>query len=249
MKAIFIAAGQGSRLGSFTKDLPKPLVAVNDKSILERQIELLRKNNISEIIIVTGYKKEKFKFQNVDYLHNPNFLEDEQAGSLMRARSKFSGDVIVMFGDILFDEEILLQMLNSNAEISIAIDKQWEKSYEERKDNPIDKADKVLLEKNKIIQISAKKIQSDKNNDVGELLGIMKLSQKGSQILIEHYERLEKNHNGQFHDAESFKKAKFVDILQELIALGVEITPVPITGNWCEIDTPDDLARAKKIFL
>ena len=49
MKAIFIAAGQGSRLGSFTKDLPKPLVPVNGKSILERQIELLHKNNISEI--------------------------------------------------------------------------------------------------------------------------------------------------------------------------------------------------------
>ena len=222
---------------------------MNGKSILERQIELLHKNNISEIIIVTGYKKEKFKLQNVDYLYNPNFHEDEQAGSLMRARSKFSDDVIVMFGDILFDEEILLQMLNSTAQISIAIDKQWEKSYEQRKDNPIDKADKVLLENNKIIQISAKKIQSGQNNDVGELLGIMKLSQKGSQILIEHYERLEKNHDGQFHDAESFKKAKFVDILQELIILGIEITPVPITGNWCEIDTPDDLARAKKIFL
>ena len=75
MKAIFIAAGQGSRLGSFTKDLPKPLVPVNGKSILERQIELLHKNNISEIIIVTGYKKEKFKLQNVDYLYNPNFHE------------------------------------------------------------------------------------------------------------------------------------------------------------------------------
>ena len=81
MKAIFIAAGRGSRLGSLTEDLPKPLVDINGKSIIERQIELLRKKNIDDIIIVTGYKKEKFEFKNVKYIFNPNFLTDEQAGS------------------------------------------------------------------------------------------------------------------------------------------------------------------------
>jgi len=249
MKAIFIAAGQGSRLGSLTEDLPKPLVDINGKSIIERQIELLHKKNIDDIIIVTGYKKEKFEFKNVKYVFNPNFLVDEQAGSLMSARQKFSGDILIMFGDILFDENILQQVLDSKGDISIAIDKDWEKSYQERNDNPIDKADKVLLKNEKIIKISAKQIDSQQNEDTGELLGIMKLSQNGSKILIEHYERLEKNHTGKFHDAESFKKAKFVDILQELLSLEIEINPIPINGNWCEIDTPDDLTRAKKIFL
>lgn len=249
MKAIFIAAGQGSRLGSLTEDLPKPLVDINGKSIIQRQIELLHKKNIDDIVIVTGYKKEKFEFKNVKYVFNPNFLIDEQAGSLMSARQNFFGDVLIMFGDILFDESILQQVLDSKGDISIAIDKDWEKSYQERNDNPIDKADKVLLKNEKIVKISAKQIDSQKNKDTGELLGIMKLSQNGSKILIEHYERLEKSHAGNFHDAESFKKAKFVDILQELLSLGIEINPIPIDGNWCEIDTPDDLARAKKIFL
>ena len=249
MKAIFIVAGLGSRLGSLTKDLPKPLVDINGKSIIQRQIELLHKKNIDDIVIVTGYKKEKFEFKNVKYVFNPNFLIDEQAGSLMSARQNFFGDVLIMFGDILFDESILQQVLDSKGDISIAIDKDWEKSYQERNDNPIDKADKVLLKNEKIVKISAKQIDSQKNKDTGELLGIMKLSQNGSKILIEHYERLEKSHAGNFHDAESFKKAKFVDILQELLSLGIEINPIPIDGNWCEIDTPDDLARAKKIFL
>ena len=127
MKAVFIAAGQGSRLGSLTNDLPKPLVDVNGKSIIERQIDLLHKKNINDIVIVTGYKKEKFTFKNIEYVFNPNFLIDEQAGSLMSARQKFSDDVLVMFGDILFDEQILEQVLNANGQISIAIDKDWEK--------------------------------------------------------------------------------------------------------------------------
>jgi len=62
------------------------------------------------------------------------------------------------------------------------------------------------------------------------------------------FEKLENSHTGKFHDAASLKKAKFVDILQELISLGIIITPVYIEGKWCEIDTPYDLKRAKNIF-
>ena len=249
MKAIFIAAGEGSRLENLTKDLPKPLVDVNGKSIIERQIELLRKNNVNDIIVVTGYKKEKFTFKNIKYIHNPNFREQEQTGSLMVARSEIVGDILIMFGDILFEETILQQMLNSKCDIVIAIDKNWEKSYEERPDNPKSEADKVLIKDDKVIQISAKNIKiNDNDNNIGELLGLMKLSPKGSKILIEQYKKLENSHVGKFHDAPSFKKAKFVDILQELLSLGIIITPVSIIGKWCEIDTKHDLEIAKKMF-
>ena len=248
MKAIFIAAGEGLRLENITKDLPKPLVNVNGKSIIERQISLLRKNNVNDIVVTTGYKKEKFTFKNIEYVHNPNFREQEQTGSLMVARSKIVGDVLIMFGDILFDEIILQQILDSKGDIVIAVDKNWEKSYEERHDNPKSEADKVLIKDNKVIQISAKNIEVNDDNDVGELLGLIKLSMKGSKILIDQYEKLENSHIGKFHDAVSFKKAKFVDMLQELLSSGIVITPVSIKGKWCEIDTKHDLEIAKKMF-
>ena len=248
MKAIFIAAGEGLRLENITKDLPKPLVDVNGKSIIERQISLLRKNNVNDIVVTTGYKKEKFTFKNIEYVHNPNFREQEQTGSLMVARSKIAGDILIMFGDILFDEMILQQMLDSKGDIVIAVDKNWEKSYEERHDNPKSEADKVLIKDNKVIQISAKNIEVNDDNDVGELLGLIKLSMKGSKILIDQYEKLENSHIGKFHDAVSFKKAKFVDMLQELLSSGIVITPVSIKGKWCEIDTKHDLEIAKKMF-
>ena len=248
MKAIFIAAGEGLRLENITKDLPKPLVDVNGKSIIERQISLLRKNNVNDIVVTTGYKKEKFTFKNIEYVHNPNFREQEQTGSLMVARSKIVGDILIMFGDILFDEIILQQMLDSKGDIVIAVDKNWEKSYEERHDNPKSEADKVLIKDDKVIQISAKNIEVNDDNDVGELLGLIKLSMKGSKILIDQYEKLENSHIGKFHDAVSFKKAKFVDMLQELLSSGITITPVSIKGKWCEIDTKHDLEIAKKMF-
>ena len=68
MKAIIIAAGQGLRLGDLTKNLPKSLLDINGKSILERQTELLQANGITEIIVVTGPNQEKFSDKKLKYV-------------------------------------------------------------------------------------------------------------------------------------------------------------------------------------
>ena len=249
MRAIILAAGSGLRLGQHTKDIPKALLDLNGKSILERQISLLRQHGINEIFVVTGYQREKHTLKDIEYIFNPRYTETEQLTSMMVARTKISADVLVIFGDIVFDAQILQQILASNDNIAIAVDFDWEKSYTERPDNPKSLADKVLIDQKKILQISAKITSLDmKNQQIGEFLGIIKLSRKGSKIMVEKYEELESSHRGKFHDADSLEKAKLVDILQELIDSKIEIYSISITGKWCEIDTPKDLERARKIF-
>lgn len=249
MRAIILAAGSGLRLGQHTKDIPKALLDLNGKSILERQISLLRQHAINEIFVVTGYQREKHTLKDIEYIFNPRYAETEQLASMMVARTKISDDVLVIFGDIVFDEQILQQILVSNDDIGIAIDLDWEKSYNERPDNPKSLADKVLIYQKKIQQISAKITSlSMKNQQIGEFLGVIKLSRRGSKIMVQKYQELERSHKGKFHDASSLEKAKLVDILQELIDSKIEIYPIPITGKWCEIDTPKDLERARKIF-
>ena len=189
MNAIILAAGSGSRLEQDTQDIPKALVDVNGKSILERQISLLRKHGINEIFIVTGYKKEKHVLKDVEYFFNPKYSETEQLESMMVDREKIYGDVLVIFGDIIFDSNILQQVLAANDNISIPIDLDWEKSYNERTDNPKSLADKVLISEKKIIQISAKEIPLEsKNVEIGEFLGIIKFSTNASKIIIKKYE-------------------------------------------------------------
>ena len=249
MRAIILAAGSGLRLGQHTKDIPKALLDLNGKSILERQISLLRQHGINEIFVVTGYQREKHTLKDIEYIFNPRYAETEQLASMMVARTKISDDVLIIFGDIVFDEQILQQILVSNDDIGIAIDLDWEKSYNERPDNPKSLADKVLIYQKKIQQISAKITSlSMKNQQIGEFLGVIKLSRRGSKIMVQKYQELERSHKGKFHDASSLEKAKLVDILQELIDSKIEIYPIPITGKWCEIDTPKDLERARKIF-
>ena len=249
MRAIILAAGSGLRLGQHTKDVPKALLDLNGKSILERQISLLREHGVNEIFVVIGYKREKHILKDIEYIFNPRYSETEQLASMMVARTKIFDDVLVIFGDIIFDSQILQQILASNDDIAIAIDLDWEKSYNERPDNSKSLADKVLLNQKKILRISTKETSLDiENQTVGEFLGVIKLSANGSRTIIKKYEELEKSHVGRFHDANSLEKAKLADILQELIDSKIEISFIPVNGKWCEIDTPKDLERARKNF-
>ena len=245
MKAIFIAAGFGSRLKSETKDIPKPLVEINGCSILERQVSLFKKNGIKDIVIIVGPQKDKFTLKDVRYIHDVDFDKHEQLGSLMAAKSEINDDVIILFADILFDEIVLNQILQSTDDMAIALDLDWEKSYLERTDNPSSEADKILIKNEKILKIS-KNIDSHNDDEkIGEFLGIMKLSKNGGDILLKKYSNLKKHHVGSFHTANSFQQAYLTDMLQEIIDSGIDISPIVVDGNWCEIDTVEDLEKVK----
>mgnify|MGYP003993207777 FL=1 len=59
MKAIILAAGRGSRMGGLTEELPKCLVQLHGKTLLEWQIAALRRGGVEEIAIVTGYRRKQ----------------------------------------------------------------------------------------------------------------------------------------------------------------------------------------------
>ena len=248
MKAILIAAGEGSRMGALTQNLPKPLVDVNGSSIIERQLALLRKNSILDIVIVTGPHSEKFDFSDVNYVNDKNFKEHDQLGSLMCAKDSLADDVIILFTDIIFEESILEQILESKYDVTIAVDMNWEELYRNRKNNSFNDADKVIIENGEASRIFKKMKENDKNFIMGEFIGLMKLSQNGARQFREEYEKLEFSHSGNFHDAESLQTAKLIDILQDLIEKQIKVNVVSITGKWCEIDTAEDLSVAKRLF-
>ena len=72
MKAILLAAGSGKRLGDLTKNLPKALVDINGKSLLERQIIALRKNSIN--IMEEMDDESKHNGKNLEILKHRIFI-------------------------------------------------------------------------------------------------------------------------------------------------------------------------------
>ena len=86
MKAFIIAAGLGSRLRPFTKNLPKNLVKIGNKTILDRQLEVLNSLNIKDINIIVGYKRNKFKNKKLKYFYNKDFSRNNILESLFCAK-------------------------------------------------------------------------------------------------------------------------------------------------------------------
>jgi L-glutamine-phosphate cytidylyltransferase len=248
MKAIIIAAGSAKRLGKQTKELPKGLLDINGKSILERQIDILQKNGIQEIILIIGPHKEKFKFEQVRYVDDIEFKKHDVLLSLMAAKNEIKGEVITTYSDILFDEKILQQIIKSNVDIGIATDMDWEIKYENRTEHPKSQADNVVIEDSKVVRIKKNISKILKNQKNGEFIGIMRFSKKGSEIFIREYDRVEKIKPSPFHDSLKFEKSYLTDMIQELIAQKISVKPIIVDGNWCEIDTLQDLENAKSMY-
>ena len=166
----------------------------------------------------------------------------------MKARNQISGDLIISFGDILFEESILEQLLEKKEDFVLVCDPDWKNSYEQRSDNPPTQSDFVALENNNIKKFFKNSLEINDSFSVVEFIGLMKLSSISSTIFTQTYENLEKSHNGKFHFASSFMKAKLIDFFEELRSIGTEMHALNINGKWCEIDTIQDLEIAKKLF-
>ena len=246
MKVVIISAGDASRLSQLTKEKPKGLLDINGKTILDRQISLFRSNGIDDIIIIRGALD--FGIKNVSYIHDEHCEQHDVLGSLMAAKDEIEGKVITSYSDILFDESILRQLLEFSGDIGIPIDLDWEKSYGDRTQHPRSEADNVLIKNKKIIRIEKGIEKTTEDEIVGEFLGLMTLSKKGSEIFVENYLKLLHTHQGSFHRSASLKKAYLTDMIQELIDLGYDVYPIIVSGEWCEIDTQQDLERARKLF-
>ena len=248
MKGIILAGGSSLRLGDITADLPKGLLEINGKSIIQRQIETYKKNGINEIIIITGPNSKKFNFQNVTYVQDENYEKHEVLGSLMTAKEFMTGGFIMTYSDIIYDESVLASILNSNNPITIAVDLECEEKYDNRTEHPKSEADNVLIENKKILNIKKNIIKEKNTQKIGEFIGMMKISENGFRKFANIFSELNELHTGKFQNAPTFKKAYLTDILQELIDRGIEISAEIIKGKWIEIDTPQDLKNAIKDF-
>tara|TARA_B110000014_G_scaffold262634_1_gene257051 strand:- start:2526 stop:3275 length:750 start_codon:yes stop_codon:yes gene_type:complete len=248
MKVIIIAAGTSTRLGNLTEEIPKGLLKINNKSILEIQIQQFKKKNISKIIIITGPHHEKFHFDDVSLINDRKYMEHDVLGSLMIAKSEMNSEIITSYSDIIFENSVLDSLLQFKGDIGIAVDLNWEEKYLNRTEHPKNQADNVVIEDNKVVKIKKNISKYESTQQIGEFLGLMKLSDYGAEIFIKKYDELIQSHQGKFQDAQSIKKAYLTDLIQELIDSGMKISPIFINGRWTEIDTPQDLESARKIW-
>lgn len=121
MRAILLAAGMGTRLRPLTLETPKPLIKINGESIIERQIKYLKEIGINEIIVVTGYLKEKFNFLKDKYgvkiIHNDKYDVYNNIYTMYLVKD-FLEDSYVIEGDIYLNRNFLKKDIKESSYFS-----------------------------------------------------------------------------------------------------------------------------------
>jgi L-glutamine-phosphate cytidylyltransferase len=243
-KALIIAAGLGSRLKNHTENLPKCMLDFGGKTLLQRQLDAYKKNGIKNISLIRGYKKEKIKYKGIKYFENLDYRNNNILNSIFYAEEVINGSIIISYSDILFDTSVVQRVLNSDYDISVVVDIDWRGYYVGRKDHPISEAENVIFNSNNEVE-KIGKINTGNEEVHGEFIGMIKLSNRGSEIFKEHFHRLKKNYwNKPFQRAKIFQKAYLTDFIQELVDIGVKVHCIIIESGWKEIDTVEDYKKA-----
>jgi len=234
MRAIILAAGRGSRMGSLTEDAPKCLVPFRGRALLEWQIEALARQNISEIAIITGYKREALQRYGLVEFHNPRWFETNMVYSLAQAAEwLLAGSCVVSYSDLYYTADALKPLVSCVAPLAIAYDPNWLSLWRARFEDPLDDAESFRLGKNgEVLEIGGKPRSQEEIE--GQYMGLLRFSPVAWQETVRIVDQLPEEQRDGVH---------MTATLQRIIQAGrVHVTAVPYLGEWYEFDAASDLS-------
>lgn len=255
-KAIVVAAGRGRRLQPYTDEMPKTLVPIEGKPILGWQIDAYRAHGIDDVVCVRGYlgdvlERRAGEVGGLRFVDNHEWEHNNILESLFCAAGELEGPVLVSYSDIIFTPEVVGALMDTAGDICLVIDREFARIYEGRTEHPLEEAEVADLDAaGRVARVGKRALPPAEA--YGEFIGLMKLSATGARWLREAWTELERAYAGDrehpFQRAATFRNAYLTDLLQHLIEAGRPVTPVPIDGQWREIDTVQDLRRACELL-
>tara|TARA_Y100001958_G_C21142845_1_gene481077 strand:+ start:56 stop:835 length:780 start_codon:yes stop_codon:yes gene_type:complete len=243
MKAIILAAGMGTRMKHHTSNMPKGMVKILDRTLIARQISILRDQKIDKISIVTGYKSEKINYPNINFYHNENYENTNMVESLMCAKNEFDDDIIISYADLIFSKSLVSRLIKSEIEIGVCVDPEWQNYWKYRYGNIDTDIESLSVNNNKITELG-KPI----NSSLGlkyRYIGVNKFSINSLNTLLDFYENKKIKLQNWSNSGNDFFNGYMTDLLNELIGFGSVLTPVMCPKEWLEIDTDLDYQKIK----
>lgn len=252
MKGIIIAAGLGSRMGAFTDERPKCLLPIAGRTLIDRTVENLRAAGCHEIVIIRGHKGHMIDVPDVVYVENTDFQNNNILHSLMYARHHLEGEVLVSYSDIWVEPWIHQRLIETRGDIVIAVDRDWMPYYANRQNHPIPEAENVYYAGDGTVVEIGKHLDAETDRaqiEVGEFLGLWRMSAVGTEAFRLAFEDLEAKTNplAPFQRAAEWRKAYITDIAQYLVGSGHRIDCALIERGWAELDTDEDYLRLPEI--
>ena len=240
--AIILAAGQGKRLGKLTSDIPKCLLPIEDKTLLDFSLEALKESGIRDITFVIGHAKEKliehviknwsdeFTFE---FVYNEKYSEYNNIYSAYLVKGSWTDETVLLNSDIIFDARILLDLKSEARNSCLVIDNTKPLIAEDMKVKV--NQDKKITAINKGLNIK---------ESYGEYIGILYL--QGTER-VKFLESLELNVQVGTCHGKSLLDLYYEDALDQVLN-EVVIYPFSTNGKkWTEVDTSEDYEFAKEI--
>lgn len=234
MKAIILAAGRGSRMKHLTDERPKCLVELRGKALLDWQLEALRAAGITEIAIVTGYKRELLADRGLTEFHNARWAETNMVSSLACAQEWLQAEpCIVSYSDIFYSPMAVQSLMTCAASLAVTYDPNWLELWTQRFGDPLLDAETFRLTPgHTLAEIGNKPTSVDEVQ--GQYMGLLRFTPEGWAEVLRIRSGL---------TSEECDKMHMTGTLQKVIdARFVPIAAVPYTGEWGEVDSADDLA-------
>ena len=230
MRGVILAAGKGSRLNETAGTMPKCLVEVGGRSLIERQIDALRRFGIDDLVVVVGSQQHHVRRvcgKHVAYIENTRYAETNSLYSLWMARPLLYEGFVVLNCDVLFHPALLQDLLTSRHDNALLL------GYREAHQPLFGEEEmKVRVRHGRVVEMSK---AMDPATADGENLGIVKFGARGAAALVDIMDRIV----GEGRLREWAPRA-FTEFAQEhpLHAIGTRGLP------WIEIDFPEDYERA-----
>ena len=240
-KAVILAAGFGSRLMPLTSDRPKGMVALMGLPMLVRQIAVLREGGVEDISIVAGYRAECMDALGLPIIANSAYDSTNMVESLMCARALFDGqdDVIMAYGDIVYEPRVLSTLLQTSAEVVVTADLGWQRLWSARMEDYASDVESFRLRADGSLAELGKR-PGNLAEVEAQYIGLVRFPAACHASLLAFYDGLDR---ASHYDGQPFPKMYMTSFIQQLIDRGWNVRPALIENGWLEVDTVEDLRR------
>jgi choline kinase len=170
------------------------------------------------------------RYPDMSYSVNPEWQSTGSVASLFAAPVAADRPHYVVYTDVVFNEEVVMQLRASEADVALAVDRTWRRRYERRRIEEIRMAEKVRLEGDEVVAVGS---TLDPDAAEAEFVGLVKLSPAAMERVL-----LLRNEASQ-----RFERAGLPDLLNEMLGEGLDCQGVDVAGAWAELNAPQDLAR------
>ncbi len=226
-QVVILGAGR-----SHTGSAPSAMASVGDQHrLMDWLLAAFSVLPTPEILFVGGYKADavEVRYPEVRYFFNPDWAKTGPARSLSLVPFSSGQATYVCYSDVVFRPDLVRRMEASGADFALAVDTRWRVRYDRRSRGDLDRAEKVLCDGDRVVDVGRQVPTSDAD---AEFAGLLKVRGQAAEALHDVIR------GGRFHP-----RAGLPELIRLLHLDDLDPVAIDVHGDWAELNAPQDLAR------